>query len=206
MVRVGFNPPIDPRHRLSKNLCQEGLAKGHDFSRANKVNQIGGLSPLRFCSSSIQGFSSTFERSPMTTPEVIKLGQLVVRFLLEGSQSGGSAAIFEFDAPSGARVPGAHSHDAYDEFGYGLKGVLTFTVADKTIDVGPGEVLFIPRGVVHRFENIYEADATGLAVLTPGILGPQYFRDIAAAVTPGAPPDPAKIGDVMRRHGLTPAP
>jgi len=100
----------------------------------------------------------------MTTPEVMKLGQLAVRFLLEGSQSGGSAAIFEFDVPSGARVPGAHSHDAYDEFGYGLKGVLTFTVAGKTNDVGPGEVRFIPRGVIRRFENIYEADATGPAV------------------------------------------
>ena len=142
----------------------------------------------------------------MTTPEVIKLGQLTIRFLLEGSQTAGSAAMFEFDVPSGARVPGAHSHDAYEEFGYGLKGVVTFTVAGEKIDIGPGDVLCIPRGVVHRFDNNYEADATILAVITPGILGPQYFREIAAAVTPGVPPDMQRIGEIMRRHGLTPAP
>ena len=47
--------------------------------------------------------------------EEIKIGQLAIRFLLEGGASGGSVAVFEFDVPAGARVPAAHSHDAYDE-------------------------------------------------------------------------------------------
>jgi hypothetical protein len=47
-----------------------------------------------------------------------------------------------------------------------------------------------------------------LAVITPGILGPDYFREIAAVVkaAAGGPPDHAAIAAVMRRHGLTPAP
>jgi quercetin dioxygenase-like cupin family protein len=138
--------------------------------------------------------------------EEIKIGQLAIRFLLEGSASGGSVAMFEFDVPAGARVPIAHSHDGYEETIYGLQGVLTWTVDGQESDVGPGEVLCIPRGAVHRFDNGHTADAKMLAVVTPGILGPDYFREIAAVVkaATGGPPDPAAIAEVMRRHGLTP--
>jgi quercetin dioxygenase-like cupin family protein len=100
-------------------------------------------------------------------------------------------------------VPGAHSHDAYEETIYGLEGVLSWTLYVRQTDVGPGEVVCIPRGVVHRFDNDREVDAKMLA-----IIGPAYFREIAAvlkAATDG-PPDPAALGEAMRRYGLTPAP
>ena len=138
----------------------------------------------------------------------IRLGQLAIRFLVEGSESHGSMAMFEFDVPPGARVPVAHSHDAYEETIYGLDGVLRFTVEGRDCNVGPGEVLCIPRGAVHRFDNPYAAPSRSLAVITPGILGPAFFREIAAVLesAQGGPPDHAAIGAVMLRHGLTPAP
>jgi hypothetical protein len=51
-------------------------------------------------------------------------------------------------------------------------------------------------------------DAKVVSIITPGVLGPDYFREVAAvfADTSGGPPDLARIGEVMRRHGLTPAP
>jgi quercetin dioxygenase-like cupin family protein len=142
------------------------------------------------------------------TREEIRLGALLIRFLVESEQSGGSVAIFEFDVPSGAKVPVAHSHDGYEETIYGLEGVLTWVVDGARIDVGPGDVLCIRRGAVHHFDNTRDEDARMLAVVTPGILGPDYFREVAAAVdaAAGGPPDPAEIAAVMRRHGLTPAP
>lgn len=145
---------------------------------------------------------------PTQLTEEIRLGQIAIRFLVEGSESRGSIAMFEFDVAAGARVPVAHSHDAYEETIYGLEGVLTWTVEGRKVEVGPREVLCIPRGVVHRFDNPHAADARCLAVVTPGVLGPDYFRQIAAVVDaakPG-PPDPAAIAAVMLRHGLTPAP
>jgi quercetin dioxygenase-like cupin family protein len=140
--------------------------------------------------------------------EEIRVGELAIRFLVEGEDSGGSVAIFEFDVPVGARVPIAHSHDAYEETIYGLEGVLTWTVDGEPTQVGPGEALVVRRGVVHRFDNAGDADAKALAIVSPGVLGPDYFRDVAAAVAAGAggPPDPAEIAAVMKRHGLTPAP
>jgi quercetin dioxygenase-like cupin family protein len=144
----------------------------------------------------------------MSTSEEIRTGQIAIRFRLEGEESGGSVALFEFDVSAGARVPAAHSHDAYDETIYGLEGVLSWTLEGAKTDVGPGDVLFIPRGVVHRFDNDHGVDAKMLAIISPGILGPEYFREMAAVIeaATGGPPDSAAIAEVMRRHGLTHAP
>jgi quercetin dioxygenase-like cupin family protein len=143
-----------------------------------------------------------------STSEEIRIGQLAIRFLLEGEASRGSVAVFEFDVPAGAKLPAAHSHDGYEETVYGLEGVVTWTLEGRQTDVGPGEVLCIPRGVVHRFDNDHGVDAKVLAIVSPGILGPDYFREIAAVVAAatGGPPDPAALAEVMRRHGLTPSP
>ena len=144
-----------------------------------------------------------------TSPtEEIRIGQLAIRFLLEGEASGGSVALFEFDVPAAARVPIAHSHDGYEETIYGLEGVLTWTVDGEQTEVGPGEVLCIPRGVVHRFDNDQEVDAKMLAIVSPGVLSPDYFREMAAVIkaATGGPPDSVALAEVMRRHGLTPAP
>jgi quercetin dioxygenase-like cupin family protein len=137
--------------------------------------------------------------------EEIRIGPLAIRFLVEGEQSGGSVAMFEFDVPAGVKLPESHSHDGYEETIYGLEGVLTWTVDGTAIEVGPREVLVIPRGAVHRFENAGSSGASALAVVTPGVLGPDYFRELAAVVSAGGPPDPAAIAEVMLRHGLTPA-
>jgi quercetin dioxygenase-like cupin family protein len=139
--------------------------------------------------------------------EEVRIGQLALRFLIDGPASGASVTIFEMDVPSGAKVPVAHSHDAFDETIYGLDGVLAMTINDRAIEVGPGETLFIPRGTVHRFDNRLAATARILAIITPGILGSSYFREIAALAktAAGGPPDPAAIAAVMLRHGLTPA-
>jgi quercetin dioxygenase-like cupin family protein len=142
-----------------------------------------------------------------STREEIRVGEMVIRFLVEGEQSGGSVAVFEFDVPAGSRVAAAHSHDGYEETIYGLEGVLTWTVEGTPIDVRPGEALLIPRGAVHHFVNTGEVDARALAIVTPGILGPDFFREVGAILdaAAGGPPDVAAIGAVMKRHGLTPA-
>ncbi len=69
----------------------------------------------------------------------------------------------------------------------------------------PATCVHIPRGAVHSFQNLGAELATQLAIATPGLLGPAYFRDIAAIVNVDGPPDLAAALAVMHRHGLTPA-
>ena len=141
--------------------------------------------------------------------ETFQLGPLAVRFLITADHSSGSIAAFELAVPAGARLAApAHSHDHYEETIYGLAGVLTWTVDGAPIDVGPGQALCIPRGAVHRFDNHGSQNVKALCVITPAAIGPQYFRDAAEVLeaAAGGPPDRARMMEVMRRHGLTPAP
>ncbi len=141
--------------------------------------------------------------------ETIPLDALAVRFLLTGEHSNGSVAAFELTVPASERLRApAHSHDHYEETIYGVDGVLTWTVNGKAIEVGPGQILCIPRGAVHRFDNHGNRDVKALCVITPGVLGPLYFREIAETfrAAAGGPPDRARMMEIMLRHGLTPAP
>ena len=141
--------------------------------------------------------------------ETIHLGPLAVRFLITGDNASGSLALFELVVPAAQRLAApAHSHDHYEETIYGIEGTLTWTVDGKRVDVGPGQALCIPRGAVHRFENAGSQDVKALCAITPAAIGPQFFRESAAVLnaSAGGPPDQVKMAEIMRRHGLTPAP
>ena len=104
--------------------------------------------------------------------ETIKIGPLGIRFLLTGDDSNGSVSVFEVLVPAGQNLAApAHKNDAYEEMLYGIEGVLTWTVDGTRIEVGPGQALCIPRGAVHRFDNLGSADVKQLAVITPPIIG-----------------------------------
>lgn len=141
--------------------------------------------------------------------ETIQLGPLAVRFLLTADYSSGSLAAFEVTVPGGQRLAApAHSHDHYDETIYGVAGVLTWTVNGQPFEVSAGQALCIPRGAIHRFDNHGSQEARALCLITPAAIGPQFFRDSADVLNAaaGGPPDRAKMAEIMRRHGLTPAP
>lgn len=55
---------------------------------------------------------------------------------------------------------------------------------------------------MHGFNNLKQVDAKALAVVTPALISPDYFREIAAIVNAGGPPDVEKIKAVMAKHGL----
>lgn len=141
--------------------------------------------------------------------EIIRIGPLAIRFLLTGNDSGGNVSVFEVFVPVGQKLAApAHKNDAYEEVIYGIQGVLTWTVDGTPIEVGPGQVLCIPRGAVHRFDNLGSEDVKQLTIITPAIMGPAYFHDAAEVISAaaGGPPDRAKMMDVFRRHGMTLAP
>ncbi len=134
----------------------------------------------------------------------IEVGRLRIDYLVDGSATGG-LGIFELTVPAGSNVPPPHSHTHNEECAYVLEGVLRYTVDGVSRDLSPGEWMSTPRGSVHQFSNPHGADARALIIMTPDI-GAQYFRDVGAVVNTGAPPDRARLVEVMSRYGLVPAP
>ena len=134
--------------------------------------------------------------------DIVQIGALRLKFLVDEGSSGGQAVVFEMTVPAGARVPAPHYHRDVDEVFYGLDGALTVTVAGVAREVAPGQAVFIPRGAVHGFENRSAGPTRSLSVLTPGAIGRAYFQELAAVVNADGPPDLARVKATMERHGL----
>ena len=134
---------------------------------------------------------------------MIQVGQLQIRYLVDGAASGG-LGVFELTVPPGAMVPPPHSHTDNEECVYVLEGTLRYAVDGEVRDLGPGDWMSTPRGSVHAFSNIADRTARALIMLTPDI-GARYFEDVAEVVNAGGPPDRAKLMQVMTRYGLVPA-
>ncbi|WP_424134937.1 cupin domain-containing protein [Roseomonas chloroacetimidivorans] len=141
----------------------------------------------------------------VSSGNVVRIGALELRFLVDETQGSGDLVMFEFAVPSKARVPAPHYHREVDEAVYGLAGTLTMTVNGRKQEVRPGDVAFIPRGSVHHHENLHEGTARVLIVLTPGSIGRRYFEELAEAVNVPGKPDLTIVQEVMLRHGLIPA-
>jgi quercetin dioxygenase-like cupin family protein len=138
-------------------------------------------------------------------PDVITIGELEIRYLMDGAVSGAATGMFELTVPPGARVPPAHSHTDNEEIIYGLEGALRVSVGDEVRDIRPGEQSYTPRGVAHAFSNPHDRVARALVILTPDI-GAQYFRDVAEVFGAPGGPNRAKMAEVMVRYGLVLSP
>ncbi len=87
------------------------------------------------------------------------------RVLVTSEDAGGSYTTMEATVPpeEGANP---HFHADEEERFYVLDGELTFEVDGQTIEVGTGDLLHVPRGVVHSFRN-GDREAKLLATLRP---------------------------------------
>lgn len=99
----------------------------------------------------------------MTTPILstdLDRSQATARF----SATGQSFAIREWRGSGPAAL---HVHHADDEAWHVLEGKLRFRFADRIIDVGPGETVFVPAGVAHTYQAF---EARYLIFLTPRLV------------------------------------
>lgn len=138
------------------------------------------------------------------TAALIEAPGMKIQFLIEGSETNDSVSIFRCDFEAGARSPMPHSHDGFDETVVGLSGEFTMVVDGEVRTVREGDVIHVPRGVVHGFG--VKGEASILAISTPGVFGSAYFREMADALSGDGPPDRELLIAIQKRHGLTPAP
>ena len=127
-----------------------------------------------------------------------------LRFLVDETQGSGDLVMFEMAVQPNARVPVPHYHREVDEIVYGLSGALTTTVNGEKRDVRAANSMIF-RAAVHHHENLGSETSRTLFVLNPGSIGRADFEEIAKAVSGPGKPDPARLKEIMLRHGLVPA-
>jgi len=121
-------------------------------------------------------------------------------FLVKASAetTGGSFSIVEEIAP--LDTP-SHVHANEDELFIVLEGDHEFTVGDTVFDVGPGAVVFAPRGVPHSHRRVVPRTGRFLTLVSPaGFEG--FFRELSEAERDGTIGPDAYVG-ASERYGIT---
>ncbi|WP_137110452.1 cupin domain-containing protein [Rhodobacter sp. SY28-1] len=126
--------------------------------------------------------------------EAFAFGRHIIR--ITADQTGGSLGCFEDEVPAGEGPP-YHVHEKEDEFFRVLEGRFAFWCNGARVDLAEGGVICVPRGSVHRFQNIGASMGRIMVVVTPG--GFEGFFHAVDAV-PGASMD--QIGQIAAQFNL----
>jgi mannose-6-phosphate isomerase-like protein (cupin superfamily) len=141
---------------------------------------------------------TTFDQAAFSAPgagtRAQGFGPHIIR--ISADQTGGRLGVFEAEVPPGEGPP-PHVHDREEEFFRILEGRFAFWCDGQRVDLGAGGVIVVPRGAVHRFQNIGETLGRLMIVMTPG-----GFEGFFPAVEAEAPQSPQEIDTLAARFGL----
>lgn len=131
----------------------------------------------------------------------------IVSAKLTAEQTGGELGLVEAICPPGGG-PIPHIHYDHDETFYLVSGELEFLQGDRMLTAGAGDVVYIKRGLTHRFYNPGIRPATMLFVYTPG--GPESLfveggdePQPAVQVQPWGPKRIAELGNLLVKYDTT---
>ena len=88
------------------------------------------------------------------------------RFLVRSDDTGGSCSAMVI-VPLPGSGPGPHVHEEAEEAFYVLDGELTFRVGDEAYEATTGDLVHVPRGMVHS-STVGTRPVRYFALLTPG--------------------------------------
>jgi quercetin dioxygenase-like cupin family protein len=107
---------------------------------------------------------------PATAGETKWFSGDVYTLKLTTAQTAGSLGMIQASVPPGGGPP-AHVHADSDETFFLLSGELEFLDGDRVFLAGPGDLVYVPRHIRHRFSNIGIVPASMLFLYTPA--GPE---------------------------------
>ena len=110
--------------------------------------------------------------------ERLVFGDVTILVRAARDTTGGSFTVFE-EVPPLADTP-LHVHANEDELFYPLEGEHIYQVGTEEFRVGPGGMVFAPRGIPHSQRRVVPGEGRQLVLTSPaGFEG--FFRELAAA-------------------------
>ena len=96
-------------------------------------------------------------------PQVVKNGDLATMQVLISAQEGPNFAMRRFVMEQGGGMPN-HTNTVEHEQ-YVLRGHASIGIGDETYEVRAGDVVFIPQGVPHWYQNLGEENFEFLCII-----------------------------------------
>jgi quercetin 2,3-dioxygenase len=97
-----------------------------------------------------------------------------LRILLRAADTGGTQTLLETVAAPGEGPP-LHVHAVEAELLYVLCGTFRFRLADEVREAPAGDLLFVPAGMPHAWQNAGSEPGRLLVQFTPGSPGMEAF-------------------------------
>ncbi|WP_083788599.1 cupin domain-containing protein [Oceanicola granulosus] len=118
------------------------------------------------------------------------LGTIGVRFMIDGSETGGGFSLVEHPMSPRALAAPLHRHMNEDEYSFVLQGRMGALLGDEVLEARPGDLVFKPRGQWHTFWNASDQPTRILEIIAPAGFE-QFFERLSdmggvTAVSPEA--------------------
>lgn len=130
--------------------------------------------------------------------ERLRFGEVEIVVKASSETTGGAFALFEENEPVDTPL---HIHENEDELFYALEGEHVIQVGREEFRVGPGGLVFAPRGVPHAQRRVVPRTGRLLVLASPaGLEG--FFRELAQADRDGHL-GPEAYANASRNYGVT---
>jgi quercetin dioxygenase-like cupin family protein len=128
------------------------------------------------------------------------LGSIGVRFMIDGSESGGGFSLVEHPMPARALAAPLHRHTREDEYSFVLEGRVGALLGEEVVIGGPGDLIFKPRNQWHTFWNAGDEPARLLEIISPAGFE-RFFAELVELGGAGEA-EPQALGALSERYGL----
>lgn len=131
--------------------------------------------------------------------ESLVFGDIIIRVRVSAASTGGAFFVFE-EGPPMLDTP-LHVHEREDEVFHVLEGEHVVRCGDDEFQVGPGSLVFLPRGVPHGHRRVVPGAGRLLGLTSPGEFE-GFFRALADADAAGVL-GPDAYAAASERYGIT---
>lgn len=120
--------------------------------------------------------------------------------MLTGEQTGGNLTIMFDTTPPGLGPP-LHRHSNEDEIFLVANGCINYNVEGKWTEVGPGGLVYLPKGTVHRYQNVGDTPSSHWIITNPSGFE-TFFKRCADEFANEGGPDMDRIEEISEDHGI----
>lgn len=131
-----------------------------------------------------------------------QLGRITLTFKTGAAETGGAYTLCEAIEPPGAAA-GLHRHPTYDEIHIICEGHYECRLGGATLMLGPGEMMFAPRGTPHSIKSVGPEIGRELIISSPAGIFDAFIEAATGAMTAAAKGGPpADFKGIAGKYGI----
>jgi mannose-6-phosphate isomerase-like protein (cupin superfamily) len=131
-----------------------------------------------------------------------QLGRITLTFKTSAAETGGAYTLCEAIEPPGASA-GLHRHPTYDETHIICEGHYECRLGDAALMLGPGEMMFAPRGTPHSIKSVGPETGRELIISSPGGIFDAFIKEVTGAMAVAAHGRaPANFKAIAAKYGI----